>query len=512
MEKIQYLEMLEAILAQQRGFGDSDYIHEQLQASHKRRLQRISAHLPVAGKLLDTLNRANSYSQYRVIGDTAVRCAIQHAFTQLETGTQYGLPLDECKEVFQATIRHLEEGKDGGPLEDGVAQVKRLGPEPYHGWVWSEERSEDVFGRSFQYVVQENYSASLCTPNADALAMLVKGAQLLGELLPSLSPSALSHAHIIAVFPEVGNWKSTASSSQIRLSGTIFLNGELLRNPWWVADHLFHEALHQKLYDFSQAHSLLEPDWQRENAPRIRSVWNAAGLNNSNYWEIHRAVAAFHVYVHLALLCKLAEQRAPELEEVYGSGLLTMTGSRRAMERAHYLGEQIKEVCWQELGLAGKRLIDWLISVLDALDPSPPPPGSYIHLLFDLYLREAKRIEFLLSKTNTDNLQRETAAFSDLTQQLMKLIIDEVQSTRDALSIMNAETDLNHFNNALAQYTDEELGTKFPQIRRLISKTLLDLSPDGYRLKGSSESKKPDEIVKQMIQSSSHRLDIILAT
>ena len=125
------------------------------------------------------------------------------------------------------------------------------------------------------------------------------------------------------------------------------------------------------------------------------------GLNKSNYWDTHRAVAAFHVYVHLGLLCTLAEERASELETVYGSlhSSLTMTESRKAFERAHYLGEQIKEFCSGELGLAGKRLVDWLISVLDALDPSPPPQGSYIHLLLDRYQREARRIETLLNKT-----------------------------------------------------------------------------------------------------------------
>jgi len=504
IEEIQSLEMIESILAQHRPFGNSDYIHEQLQVCYKRRLNKISAYLPVAGQLLDALYEANSYSRYRVIGDTVVRCAIQHAFTQLETGIQYGLPLDECEEVFRETIRHLEEGKRGGPLESGVTQVNRLGPEPYHGWVWSEEHSDDVFGRSFRYVIQGNYGESLCTPNADELAMLAKGAQLLGELLPLLSRSALSHAHVIAIFPAVGNWKRRASSSQFRIGGTILLNRELLQNPWWVAEHLFHESLHQKLYDFRHGHSLLErdslpePHSSRENVPKVCSIWNVPGLNKSNYWDISRAVAAFHVYVHLALLCTLAEQRAPELEKVYGSlhdsPPPIMTKSHKAFTRAHYLGEKIKELCWQELGLAGQILIDLLISGLDALDPSPPPQGSYIHLLLDRYQVEAKMVE-------------QKTVSSDLTQQLMKLIKDEVESTRCVLSTMNAETDLNRFNNALAQYPDGELGTKFSQVRSLIAKTLLDLSPDGYGLKCSSpESKAPDEIVKKMVESSSQQL------
>jgi hypothetical protein len=223
-------------------------------------------------------------------------------------------------------------------------------------------------------VLRDNYDESLCTPNIDELARLAKGAQLLGALLPLLSRSALSHAHLIAVFPMVGSWKGKASSSQFRVAGTIFLSRELLESPWQVAEHLFHESLHQKLYDFRHAHSLLKPNYWRKGAPRVRSHWNVTDSSESNCWDTHRAVAAFHVYVHLSLLSTLAEQRAPELENVYGPlrGSLKMIESRRAFERAHYLGEKIKELCWQELGLAGKRLMDWLTLVLDALDAAPP--------------------------------------------------------------------------------------------------------------------------------------------
>ena len=75
------------------------------------------------------------------------------------------------------------------------------------------------------------------------------------------------------------------------------------------------------------------------------------------------------------------------------------------------------------------------------------------------------------------------------------------------LSAVNAEAELGQFKNALDKYSDEELGEKFLQLRDLISKTILGLSQDGYRLKSASpESNAAEEIVKQMIEESSERL------
>lgn len=502
------LEAVETILARHQAFGDSDYVQAQLQLCYERRLGKISAYLPVAKQLLESLGRAGASCRYRVLGDTVVRCAIQHALKQLETGTQYGLPLDECEEVFRGTIIHLEEDRLGGPLEFGLSAVNRLGSEPFLGWVWSEEHPDDVFGRSFRRLIQDNYGESLHTPSTDELALLAKGARLLGDLLPLLSRSALSHAHLIAVFPSVGSWKGKASSSQFRIPGTIFVSREVLDSPWQVAEYLFHESLHQKLYDFRQGHSVLAPNYWREDAPRVCSLWNVPDSSKSNYWDTHRALAAFHVYVHLSLLCSVAEQRAHELENVYGPihGSLPMTGSRRAFERAHYLGEKTKELCWKELGLAGKRLLDWLKSVLDALDPAPPPHGSYIHLLLDLYQSDAEKVEVVLGRSELAPVS------SHLHTELGKIIRNEVEITRSVLSRVNAQADLSRFDRAVAQYSDGEIVTGFSDVRRLISKTLLDLSPDGYRLRAPSpDSTDPDEIVKRMVQGSSRHLDAVLA-
>jgi hypothetical protein len=519
MEEIP-LGMFDAVLSENRPFGNTGYIHDQLHLCYKRRLDKISRHLRAAGRLLDALSQADSHTEYRVMGDTIVRCAVQHALKQLETKTEYGFPLDECEQIFLETSRHLEAGNSCGPLERGSLHVNRLGSQPYHGWVWSEEHSDDVFGRCFRRLIQTNYGGPLCSANADQLEILRKAAQLLGELLPLLSRSALSHTQLIAIFPPIGVWKGRASSSTFRVSGTVFLNGDLVQNPWWVAEHLLHESLHQKLYDFRHGHSLLARDSSpaldssKDDTVRVPSPWNTPDLDKRNLWDTHRVVAAFHVYVHLALLSQIAEQRATELEPKYGPMhcLPKITESRKALDRAHYLGEQLKEVCSPELGLAGKRLTDWLLSILAAIDACPPPEGSFVHLLLDRYLTEAKRVEYFLGNPNPDKLTLDTRISSDLVQQLSRIVKCEVEDTRSVLSAVRADADLNKFNDALTQYSDEELGMKFVQLRRLIAKTLLDVSPDGYGVRCTALVAKPaDNIVNQMVENSSLHLSMLLA-
>jgi len=499
-QSLEVLGAIEQALAQHPAFGDSTYILDQLQLCLEGRLNAMSDRLPVAKRFLEGLTRANGNSLHHVLADTVVRCAILHAHTQIETEGPFGLPLADCEEVFDETTRRLQQGKFGTTLDDG--SLRRLGPEPYHGWLWSEEHSGDIFGRSFRYLMKEKYGAIPRTPTDDEIAALTKGARLLHDLLPSLTPSALRHAHLIACVPDAGGWKGIASSSQFHLGGTIFL-GRSLPGPWWVAEHLLHESLHQKLYDFRHGHSVqeldLELDVPREDAPRVCSPWNPQRLNKSNQWDVNRVYAAFHVYVHLALLAMVAEQRASEMEDAYGP-FHGMIESGKAFERAHYLGEKLKEQCWDHVGLAGRRLVDWLISVLEFLNPSPPPRGAYIHLYLDHYRREASQVAAALRENGSIG--------SGLSQRLIPLAKDEVESARSVLSAIDAGRELRRFNHVVAQYTDEELGTKFSELRRQIGTALMDASPDGYRL---TESGDHDRLVKEMIESASQRIFTVLA-
>ena len=335
------LAMLEHVLVSHPIFGDSAYISAEYHRSCDRRLRRIGSSLAPAARLADALQSAPIDAVQRTCGNTVVRCAIQHAHTQVEEGAGYGMPLADCAAVFDHYAGLLEQ--DTGacaslPPHQALPTLVSAGGGPA---IWTEAYSDDIFGRAFRFLIKVNYGDPLVFADSDTVAKLRRGCALLSALLPDLAASALSHVQLVGIFPHAGRWKDKASSSQIRLGGSIFLSQTLLDSPWALAEHLLHEALHQKLYDFRHGHTLLDPDFARRGAPRIPSLWNAARGCDANSWDAHRAMAAFHVYAQLAILARRAEQAEAEVTAIFGrpAGIIS---SRTALERARYLGGQLR--------------------------------------------------------------------------------------------------------------------------------------------------------------------------
>jgi hypothetical protein len=382
---------IERALVAHTAFGDSRYIFDQLRTCLTYRLERLADHSGAARDLLDALCAAGSDGYEHVLGDTVVRCSILHAHIQLVTSDRSprALTVEDCELVLAATARHVREGKRDTPLSDG--SLSRLGPDDHQPWLWSDEHPDDIFGRCLRYLLRQQYNAIPVAPSDTEQAHVTRGIRLLEELVPDLARSALRHAHTLALVPNAGRWTNVASCSQFDLGGTIFL-GRSSVNPWWIAEHVLHEALHQKFYDFRHGHSLLDLDLAQKTPLPVRALWNPPRLHKANQWHVHRVFAAFHVYTHLTLFAMVAEQREEELAHEYGPMHETVD-SLRAFERAWYLGERLREDCWELLGTAGRQMVDWLLAALGFMNPSPPPPGADIHLYLDRYVRESREAE-----------------------------------------------------------------------------------------------------------------------
>lgn len=473
----------------QHPFGNTGYINGQMHRAYLRRLGSLARHLPVAGTLAEKIGALDDNQRLQTLGDTVLRCAIQHAQVQTENGAPYGLALDLCEQVLAATVEAIDAGRYA-PIGSGLHHTIVAGAG--HGWIWDEECPDGVFKRAFRGILAIDYGAEMpCTPNADEIGMFRRAVALLDRLMPASSASALNHTHLAVVFPSTGVWSKRMSSSEFRISDSIFLNRQLLTNPWLLAEHLYHESLHQQFYDLRAGHRVLAPSFSRAGAPLIYSPWNRPDASRNSYWDVHRALAAFHVYVHLGLLATAAEQDE-DIEDEYGPS--AMMGSRTALVRAHYLNEQLRKLTWDELGPAGQRLVDWFGRTLDAIDPHPPAVGADAHLLLDRYWREAHSI----SATPPDNGSPSVAL-------LTALAATEAQTGQQVFAAMGCDGD--GFRQSLDALPAADPVAHFAATREFIATTILAHAPADFRLSASGET---DQMVRQMVESSSHALMQIL--
>jgi hypothetical protein len=178
-----------------------------------------------------------------------------------------------------------------------------------------------------------------------------------------------------------------------------------------------------------------------------------------------------------------------------------MTNRREALERAQYLGRQIKQSCGSELGPAGRFLVDWLISVLNAIDPTPPPPeSSYIHLLLNRYMIEA----VMVGKRKIG---------PEFTNRILEIVNDEAETIRCVLLAINAEgPDVGRLRDAVVRRPDEGAGAEFLRFRNSVTAILQGICTDGYgfRRPPSADSIALEKMIEAMVERSSQQLISVL--
>lgn len=491
----EFFSELDTVLASHRAFGDSNYIRGEMVAVFLHRLERLADEVPAADRLLRALARLEPVILDRVMGDMVLRCAIQHAVWRVVLDWESGMPLDRCAEIFDSATKLIESGVEDSPLCSGSVAPEFVFASHSRSWVWSDDHVDDPFYRGFRDLVHSNYGAHPCTPTERELAGLRAGAELLDELMPKTFAGALSHVNVVGLFPQEGHWIGSASSSQFRLTGSLFLDRRSLGHPWWVAEHLLHEALHQKLYDFRHGHSLFVARSKVEDRRSIRSPWNSFA-GGSNAWDAFRGFAAFHVYTHLAVLSAVADVCKPDAE----TRRTTMLPSWKGVDRARYLGHSLKVNCWKELGLAGQRFHQWLTSVLDVIDPSPPRDGACVHLLLDLYRNESKQAQ-LAEKVDP-------AVLASLLEQ-------DIVATRSLLVDLGAPSDtLRRLAAQTAGAIPEQSGTyrdTFFDARTAIADTIQKCCHDGRDIAPVAGLEDPADRVWKLVEHSSERLGAVLA-
>jgi hypothetical protein len=174
-----------------------------------------------------------------------------------------------------------------------------------------------------------------------------------------------------------------------------------------------------------------------------------------------------------------------------------MTSRRDALGRAHYLGAQLRGLCWQELGPAGRLLVEWLVTILSGLDPAPPPTGSvYLHLLLHRYMTEAAMVA-------AKKLPPEGTTL------LPRLVEDEAETLCRVLSTIGGrEPDRDRLAQARLARQGEGTEAAFLRFRSLAVTVLKGCSPDGYGLSRppSPDSTALDKMIQATMDRSSQQL------
>ena len=184
-------------------------------------------------------------------------------------------------------------------------------------------------------------------PTEAQAGVLTAALDLLHCVLPDLTASAMAHvALLVCVRPSDGAAEGIfESASYDEIPGVVFLGPAALTSAESTAEAVLHEALHQKLTDLRFTHELLRPGYDHATAATVHAPWTRTRSWNSAWWDVDRALAACHVYTHLAVL-RLALGRAAE--------------ARTALDRARYLARELGVAGTADLGPAGRDLVAWL--------------------------------------------------------------------------------------------------------------------------------------------------------
>ncbi|MGW2953525.1 aKG-HExxH-type peptide beta-hydroxylase [Streptomyces eurythermus] len=186
---------------------------------------------------------------------------------------------------------------------------------------------------------------------------------LMRETAPELCAGLFQHARYLVA---VDGPDAFDSASTREIPGAAFVALRCMRTPERLAEAMLHEFVHLRFYDLQMTRSVFVADYDTRTAPTVAPEWH----RNSpvTRWPVDRALAAAHVYVHLAAWF---ERRAracpgPELER----------SARTADFRASSLLDKVARSAHLCLGPAGVDFLNWLTRVHQQRTAQPRGPAA----------------------------------------------------------------------------------------------------------------------------------------
>jgi HEXXH motif-containing protein len=495
---------VEAELADSEPFGSAGYIIGRLTAHYRHRVVLLTQHHVIESAFNAELDGASEARRRIVLGDPVVRMVIDRTVAHLRLGGE-PLPDSDVRAVLSRASQELRHGPPAIDPPERQAPWGRTGP-----LIWSEEpeltrdASDDVFRKLFAELHQ---GLALRTADPYAVRMLASGMRLLRDLCPELASSMAAHVRMIAIVSPTRSGRVTSLTNS-RLPGVVMYSPHILSTAWKAAEYLLHEAAHTKFIDIEHTHSLLASDYDDAQSPRIRPHWNRVTPGNRQDWPVGRALTVLHVYTCLAVFFLTAAERVGQLEKEYGEiGYDPAVYARRALDRAQYLKNALEQHL-ALMGIAGELFLRWIGALLRFLDAQPPLDGSYLHLLLDLYGRQADHLRAVAL-----NHRLEEATMSEIGTMLGETARREIRAVQDAFvtigrpipsdrTLESSILTIGSFSTDVQQSISNFVG-----IRRALSGILQGAEPDMAAMSLALEETAPTEIIRMMVEQTSISLD-----
>jgi len=289
--------------------------------------------------------------------------------------------------ALEAVLDELQDAKDAKGTLDGAAsgfdrRTPLTAPYPFVTAAWSGSSIDSPWDESrqvesrFQEIMATSVGAEPCAlrPLGELEAHRIEEALLLLEAVDPLLPHEIAihvrHACWIdyARWPTMddGEYREVGQSvSSHEVPSSTFFSGYVLASLPLLAESLYHEALHKKLSNTIVAEGILRDGYDTKTSRRFHSYWNRDFAWNSSWWELDRALYAYHVYVHLYVYYSLLS-RPGAIERAAPDGGLAPAFVQQRREET------------RERALA---LRDWLYD--NSADSMTPTGVRFLHVLGD---------------------------------------------------------------------------------------------------------------------------------
>ncbi|MFE7612317.1 aKG-HExxH-type peptide beta-hydroxylase [Streptomyces celluloflavus] len=212
-------------------------------------------------------------------------------------------------------------------------------------------RIHQDFTALFRLHLSAGEAADHLVPFAAEQATVARDAvDLMRETAPELCAGLFRHARYLVA---VDGPDAFDSASTRDIPGAVFVALRCMRTPERLAEAMVHEFVHLRLYDLQMTRSIFVADYDTRTAPTVAPEWHRH--SSVSRWPVDRALAAAHVYVHLAAWFE-ARARAcpnPELDR----------SVQTADFRASSLLDKVDQFAHMCLGPAGIVFLNWLTQI-----------------------------------------------------------------------------------------------------------------------------------------------------